>query len=231
MQKHLLVLLIAIATLVASVPCRAQIIAPPLAQKSLDVGVAYKWFDRDVTSGQLDEAKWEVATIYTRYGAWEWLTIGAEAGLWEIGARDEEFREFNRWAVGVFASARFYQRERWSIFASGTYNDMYDLDQSELRSDERTRSWTAGVLAAFSFHGEKHRVNVFAGPLFVDDTIEAYPFNAEDPVTLDTDATLGVTAGVNGHVFRHLSGFASIVYADHPQARLGIGVRLGAGEQ
>jgi hypothetical protein len=91
MQKHLLVLLIAIATLVASVPCRAQIIAPPLAQKSLDVGVAYKWFDRDVTSGQLDEAKWEVATIYTRYGAWEWLTIGAEAGLWEIGARDEEY--------------------------------------------------------------------------------------------------------------------------------------------
>jgi hypothetical protein len=215
----LLLLLTAVAA-----PCRAQIVAPPLNQRAAEAGIAYKWFRRDVTSGQVPDIDWEVATVYGRYGAWDWLTLTAEGGLWEIGA-DKDLQKFSRWAVGLGLSARVYQKNRWQLFASGTFNEVYDLDESTLYSDERTRSWTLALVANRRFGAGGNRLDVWAGPMFVNDLAEVYAFNASEPIQLETDPTLGIALGTYGVLYEYISGFAYVVYADDAQFRLGVSIR------
>lgn len=218
-----------VAALVATaVPCGAQVVATPLDRRGVEAGFAYKWFQRDVTSGQTPEVEWEVATLYGRYGASDWLSLCAEGGLWEVG-HEESARDFQRWAVGVGLCARLYQRGPWLLFANGTLNEVYDLDKSSTRSDEVTRSWTLAALVARSFGAGSYRLNVFAGPMFVADRAQVYTFDAATPVDLETDPRLGIAVGADGWVLRYVGGFAYVLYAEHPQLRLGVSVRSFGG--
>jgi hypothetical protein len=223
------VLVAATLALLAALPCRAQVVAPPLERGGAELGFAYKRFHRDVTSGQVSDIDWEVATVYGRYGGWDWLTLTLEGGLWELGAL-EDTRDLSRWAVGGGLSARVYERAHWKIVATATYNEVYDFDESLLRSDERTRSWTAALLVDGAFGNGPHRVDLWAGPMFVDDLAEVYAFSATDPLVLETDPAVGIAAGAYGVLYDYMSGFAYVVYADHAQFRFGLSIRTGAGE-
>lgn len=202
----------------------AQVVAPPLERRAAELGFSYKWFHRDVTSGQVSEIDWEVASIYGRYGAWDRLTISAEGGLW-FPRDDEDAREFSRWAVGGGLSVRLFQRDRWRLLATGTLNEVYDFDDSQYRSDERTVSWTAAVLADLALGSGAHRLDLWAGPMFVDDNTSVYAFNSPDPVDIETDPAIGLAVGAYGVLYEYMSGFAYVVYADYPQVRIGLSIR------
>lgn len=205
-------------------PAYAQVVAPPLERGAAELGFAYKWFHRDVTSGQTAAIEWEAASVYGRYGAWDWLTITVEGGLWEVD-KEGDPRHFTRWVVGGGVAARVYWRERWKLLATGTFNEVYDLDESQYRSDERTVSWTAALLADLTLGDGPHRLDVWAGPMFVDDTAEVYAFNSWDPEEIETEPALGFALGAYGVLYEYMSGFAYVVYAEYPQVRLGFSLR------
>jgi hypothetical protein len=220
---------VALLALSLSRPCHAQIVAPLLEKQAFEVGYAYKWFDRDVPSPQL-EAEWDVGSFFARFGALDWLTLAAEGGLWGVEAADGTNQDYSRWVVGGAASARLHRAKRWNLTATITYNEVYDHDKSKNRSDKRTRGWNAGVLAGTTFAPAGQRLDLWAGPMFVDDLVESYAWGVDDPLAYNADTKLGGAAGAYAVLFDYISGFAYVLYADHPQWRVGVSLRTRGGE-
>ncbi len=202
----------------------AQIIAPLLEKHAVEAGYAYKWFDRDIPA-PVDDAEWEVASLFGRFGAFDWLTITAEGGLWNVERKNFPDEPYTRWVVGGGVSAPVLRAQRWSIIATAAYNEVFDHDNTPSRFDKRTRGWNAGVLAGTSLAFWGQRVDLWGGPMFVDDLIERYAWGVDVPVTIEPDTKFGGAAGAYAVLFEYVSGFAYVLYADHPQLRLGVSVR------
>jgi hypothetical protein len=216
--------LAAIAVMMAATPAFAQIMLPTVERRAVEFGYDYKWFDREATSGPVDQLLWEVASLYGRYGAFGRLTILAEGGLWSVDDRNIDDRSFTRWVVGGGATLDVYRHAAWSVAAAGAFSEVYDHD-NDFQSDQRTRSWNVSLWAQVRFGSGAHRLALWAGPVFVDDVAQIYAWGAKDPLLADTDATVGGLAGVSGVLFWYVSGFASVTYVENAQLRLGIAVR------
>lgn len=212
-------------------PTSAQIIVPPMPYKSVELGFAYKWFDRDIATGPISEATWQTATFYGRFAASDWLTISAEGGTWEITHDDFPGQEYRRWAVGLGGIARAYTRGRWSIDGTVTYNEIYDHDESAYRFDKRTYGWNAGVLADCRMVFSGQSLDLWSGPMYVDDVIENFPYGADNPIQSDPDTNWGLTLGANAVFFEHASAFGYVLFLDHPQARVGLALRLSGDDE
>ena len=220
-------LLIAAGPVPVAAP-RAQIVAPPLEKRVLEAGYAYKWFDREVdTAGK--HLEWEAASVYARMGAWKRVTFVAEGGLWDVEGSDPT-QTFSRWVIGGGLSARAWSHARWSIDAHVAYNEILDHDESDSRTDHRTYGLNAGLVANGSFHYRGQKADVFAGPMYVKDVAETYPYSGDDPIRAEPDRHLGACAGAYLTFFDYVSGFAYMLYLDEPQLRLGVSLR-SKGEQ
>lgn len=214
----------AIAACMAATPAFAQIMLPTIERRAVEFGYDYKWFDRDATSGPVDQLSWEVASLYGRYGAFQRLTILAEGGLWSVDDTNIEGRSFTRWVVGGGATLDVYRHGGWLVAAAGAFSEIYDND-NDYQSDQRIRSWNVSVWAQYRFGNGANRLAVWAGPVYVDDVAEVYAWGAKDPVQSGTEATVGGLAGVSGVLYWYITGFASVTYLDDAQLRLGIAVR------
>ncbi len=208
---------------------RAQIVAPLLENHAIEGGYAYKWFDRDVPT-PVDAAEWEVASIFVRFGGFDWLTISAEGGLWNVDHDGYPDDPYTRWVVGGGLAAAVYRAPRWSLTATVNYNEVFDHDNSDSQYDKRTRGWNIGLLAGTSFDLAGQRLDVWAGPMFVDDLIDWYSFGVDDPLTVEPDNQFGAAAGLYAVVFDYISGFTYVLYADEPQLRVGIALRSRGGD-
>lgn len=208
----------------ASAPSSAQIVAPLLEKHAIEGGYAYKWFDRDFPA-PLHEAAWEVASFFGRFGAFDWLTLSAEWGLWNLDDGAAPDQPYTRWVIGAGATAPLYRAPRWHVVATVAYNEVYDHDGSKSRFDKRTRGWNVGVLAATSIEWSGQRVELWAGPMFVDDVVENYAWGLDEPITSEPDVKFGGAAGAYAVLFDYISGFAYVLHADHPQLRLGVSMR------
>ena len=216
--------LLLVSTVVgASLPANAQIVAPVLENKAFEGGYAYKWFERDLSAPQ-DVAEWEAASLFARFGAWDWLTLALEAGLWDLDG-DAPESKYSRWVIGGAVSVRVYQAQRFDVTATVTYNEVYDHDESENISDKRTRGLNAGVFAGTSLAPAGQRLDLWIGPMFVDDLVENYDYGLDEPISYEPNTMFGAAAGLYAVLFDHVSGFAYMLYADNPQWRLGISLR------
>lgn len=205
-------------------PCRAQIVAPLLEKHAVEVGYAYKWFDRDVPA-PVDQAEWQAASLFSRFGAFDWLTLSVEGGLWSVEHEGLPDEPYTRWVVGGGVSARVYDARRWTLTATLAYNEIFDHDNSNSRFDKRTRGWNGGVLAGTSLVHAGQRLDVWAGPMFVDDLIQRYAFGVDDPIEVEPDTRFGAAAGAYAVLFDYLSAFGYVLHADHAQFRVGVSVR------
>lgn len=222
LRRSLMMLLLA-----AALPsiARAQIVAPTLEKRAVELGYAYKWFERDAGSGSAESLEWEAASLYARMGAWKRVTLVIEGGLWDIEG-DDPSQTYERWVVGAGVSARVYTRQRWSLDAQASYNEIYDHDESnESRTNNRTYGWNAGLTlnGSFALHGQ--RADLYAGPMFVYDVAESYPLSSDDPIRVEPDQRLGVCAGAYLVLFDYISAFSYVLYVDDPQLRLGVSLR------
>ncbi len=215
----------------AAIDASAQIIAPPMQRGAVELGVAYKWFDRDVETGPISEAQWETATFYGRFGAFDWLTLVAEGGTWHITHDEFPGQEYERWTVGGGAIARAYTRGRWSIDATLNYNEIYDHDDSAYMFDKRTSGWNAGVLVDYLFLFSEQSLDLWAGPMWVDDSIENYPYGSDEPIESEPDTRFGAATGLNAVLFDYASAFGYVLFLDHPQARIGLALRLSGDDE
>jgi hypothetical protein len=210
-----------VALLVQTV-ARAQIIAPPLERRAVELGYSYKWFDRQVESQ--DNIEWQTASLYARYGGFRRLTLYAEGGLWNL-EDTEAATSYSRWVLGGGFTGLVYQHHRWALDAHFTYNEIYDHDETALRTDHRTYGWNAGLLGRGSFVIKSQRANLYAGPMYVDDVAESYPFSGDDPVQAKPDQHWGVCVGLYATLFDYVSGFAYLLQVDEPQFRFGVALR------
>jgi hypothetical protein len=170
---------------------------------------------------------WDASSLYVRYGAFSRLTFTAEGGLWSI---DETVTTYQRWVLGGGLTGLLYTRGRWAIDADFTYNEVYDHDESVQTTDHRTYGWNTGVLARGSFTVKDQRVDLYAGPMYVIDVAESYPFNTQDPVRSEPDQHWGACTGMYATLFDYVSGFAYVLFLDEPQFRFGVSLR-SRGEQ
>ncbi len=214
-----------------AIDATGQIVAPPMERNAAELGFAYKWFDRDVDSGPISEPQWETATFYMRFAAFDWLTITAEGGSWEITHDDFPTQEYRRFTVGGGAIARAYTRGRWSVDATVTYNEIYDHDESAYMFDKRTSGWNAGALVdcRMTFGGQS--LDLWGGPMYVDDSIENYPYGSDDPLESDPDAEWGAAMGASAVFFDYASVFGYVLFLDHPQPRIGLALRLSGDDE
>jgi hypothetical protein len=215
----------------AATPALAQFVVPPMPRKAAELGYAYKWFDRDVESGPIDEADWQTATFYARFAPSDWLTISAEGATWDVTHEDFPGQEYRRWTVGGGANVRAYTRGRWSLDATVAYNEILDHDESPFEFDKRTTGWNVGAMVDCRLGLAGHSFDLYGGPMYVDDEIENFPYGADEPIESDPDAHWGAVLGASAVFFQHASAFTYVLFLDHPQARVGFALRLGGGEE
>ena len=191
-----------------------------------ELGFGYKWFDRDIEEGPISEATWETAVFYARFAGWDWLTISAEGGLWDVEHEDFPGQPYARWTLGAGAVARAYSRGRIAVDATIAYNEIYDHDESAYRFDKRTNGLNVGVALDYRLTYDDHSLDLWAGPMFVEDSIENFAYGTDDPIESEPDANWGAAAGANAVLFKHASVFGYVLFIDHPQVRIGAALRL-----
>jgi hypothetical protein len=208
----------------------AQIVSPTIERRAIELGLAYKWFDRDVQSGPVSELQWEVATLYGRYGAFDRVTFSAEGGVWDVDHPDFPLGYYRRYTMGGGIAVRAFERGAVEVAIAGHYQTVWDNDQTSWDFDKRTRGWNADVLLARRFTPHGQYLRAWAGPAYVNDRAENFLWGASDPVVHEPESHWGVVAGGEMVLWDRVSGLAYVLFLDHPQGRIGLAWRMGGGE-
>jgi len=221
--------LVLAAVVSTAVPCFAQIVSPPIGRHGVELGLAHKWFDRDVTPPPVDRIKWDVATIYARYGAFNRVTLSAEGGVWNVD-NDEFLNAYRRYTMGGGVSVAFYETSSWQFSATANYQTVWDNDISGRDFDKRTRGFNVAALAAYdgTFHGQYLRG--WGGPTYVDDRAENFPWGTLQAIRHEPDRHWGATVGGECVLWKHVSGLAYVILLEHPQWRFGLAWRVEGSE-
>jgi hypothetical protein len=220
---------IAFLVLARAPGARAQIVSPTIEHRAFEIGLAYKWFDRDVQSGPVDELKWEVATLYGRYGAFDRVTLSAEGLASDVNHPDFPLGIYRRYTMGGGVSVRVFEQASWEIDVTGHYQTVWDNDASSWDFDKRTRGWNADALVARHFTPGGQYLRAWAGPAYVDDRAENFLWGSSDPVVHEPESHWGIVAGGELVLWNHVSGLAYALFLDHPQGRIGVAWRMGGG--
>lgn len=231
MKKRLVAVIAVLATAAAAATASAQIVGTTLEDDQVEMGAAYKWFHRDLEPYQPIEKRWEVATLFVRYGAGRRLTLIAEGGLSLVEHDDFPGLDYRRYALGLGATALLFERGDWSVCGSFHANEVWDHDNSHFRFHKRTYGFLGGVHVARVFEVLDQEVGVWTGMFYIEDTAETYPWDSRRALRSESDG--GVAAALGGRVvlFDDLSGFAQMVYADYAQWRIGAALMINGEEQ
>lgn len=228
--KNWLLITIGICALCCSGAAYAQIMGLTIPQRAVEIGYTHKWFHRDVEPGPVDEMKWEVGTLAVRYGALSHLTISFEGNM--SSYENDEFPgfEFVRYTVGGGAVLEAWDQGPWSVSVCLHYNEVYDHDQSKSNFHKRVYDVIAGAQAGYRFEALGQRMNVWAGPVYVRDVGENYPWDANEPVRSESSGDFGIAVGSELVVVNYIAGNFHVVYADYLQARLRFALHIGGAE-
>ena len=169
-----------------------------------------------------------MGTFYGRYGAFDRVTLSAEGGVWDVDNADFHAM-YRRYTMGGGISVSVYEKSAWEIAVSGHYQTVWDNDMSGFDFDKRTYGVNVDALAAYRFTPAGQYVRVWAGPTYVDDVAENYLWGSNDPLTHEPETNIGVVAGAECVLWKHVSALAYAIYLDNPQWRLGLAWRI-AGE-
>jgi hypothetical protein len=206
----------------------AQVMGLPLERGSVQLGYAYKWFHRDMEPSYPSEMRWEVGTFTVRYGGFQWLTLSIEGRVSNVEHDEFAGLEFRRYAVGAGLEVRLYERGPWEVAGAFHYTEVWDHDDSPNHFHKRTRDVTTALLVGRSFDYRGQDVALWAGPAYVDDMAETYPWDSNEPIPNEASNDFGITAGAEVLLFRHLAGVAWFVYAaDYIQPRIGLACQFG----
>lgn len=230
MNRFTLKALILMTVCLAAAPLHAQIVSPVIDRHAVELGVAYKWFDRDVESGPVSELNWEVATLYGRYGAFDRVTFSAEGGVWDVDHEDFPLSYYRRYTMGGGVAVRAWERSTWDVSVTAHYQTVFDNDQTSWDFDKKTRGVIVDALVARRFTVAGQYVRAWTGPAYVDDRAENFLWGSTEPVVHEPESHWGLVAGGEFVLWDHFSALAYALFLDHPQARLGMAWRVGGGE-
>ncbi len=209
----------------------AQIMGPPLETGVVELGFMHKWFHRDMEPNHPSEMRWEVNALFARYGGFDWLTLSGEALISSFEHEDFSGLNFHRFSVGGGVTTRLYQWESWNFSGCFHYNEVFDREGTVSRFHKRTYGVIGGLQAGWSYDYRGHKLNLWAGPMYVRDVGETYPWDSNDPIRNESSDDFGMAVGAHVVVFRYGTGILNVVYADYLQARLGLALSTGGGEE
>lgn len=211
----------------AMAEANAQIMGLTIPRRAIEIGYTYKWFHRDVEPAPIDEIKWEVGTFAVRYGAMSRVTISFEGYASRYESDDFPGLLFKRYTVGGGAVAEVWDGGPWSVSACLHYSEVYDSDRSKSHFHKRVYDVTAGLQVGYLFEPLGQHMNVWAGPVYVHDVGENYPWDTDEPIRSESKSDLGLAVGSEVVVFDYIAGNLHIVYANYLQARVRIALHLG----
>ena len=223
-RRH--IFLLAVAIMVGSTSARAQIVAPGMNPHALDIGYAMRWFHRDVTAPPLDDAQWDVASFYVRLGVFEWLTVTAEAGTWNIEHDDFPGQLFERYVIGGGLAGDIFHSNAWTLSVTASYSEVWDNDETFYSFDKRVyRTIVAAPVSRQMLRGTVG-IDLWVAPLFIDDVIENTYFGTE-VFRDEPDQHWGVLAGTELVFWRHATLLLSAQYVDYAEGLAGVAFRIG----
>jgi hypothetical protein len=205
----------------------AQIMGPPLEPGVVEFGYMHKWFHRDMEPFAPTEMRWEVNTLFARYGGFDWLTLSGEGLISSVKHDDFPGMSYHRYALGGGVTARFYELGPWSFAGCFHINEVIDRDDSETRFHKRTYGVIGGLQIGWFYEYDDHRANLWVGPMYVRDVGETYPWDSNDPLQNESPDEFGFAAGAHVVLFKYATGMINVVYADYAQARLGFAISAG----
>jgi hypothetical protein len=212
--------------LTAPAPATAQVLGPTLENGDAELGYTYKWYHRDLEPKLKPDTRWEVGSFYFRYGAYNWVTVLLEAGLWSVDHQDFPAHDYTRYTVGGGASVRVWEFRRVTLSVVGQYSEVMDYDASSSHFHHRTRNVTAGVQGEHSFWFRQQRLGVWGALLYVYDDGRTYLWGTDSTLQFESQKNVGVGAGADVLLFDVVGGFAHVIYADYVQARVGLLLRV-----
>jgi hypothetical protein len=225
MKARITLIFLAAALLVATCT-EAQVMGPILERHTLEIGVTYKWYDRDFESTYIGQEDWSAGAIYFKWGACRWATFDFEGGISTVSHDDFPDNNYRRYTFGGGITARLYRGKWFDVGLSGHYSEIFDHDRSDNQLHKNTRNITSVLQIEKEFDIRDQRLTVWGGPAFVFDQSRQYPWGSSDPIRDETSNNFGFVVGLNAVVFDRLALFANGVYADAFQPRLGAGVEF-----
>ena len=225
MKTKIILVLLTLVVLTA-VTARAQVMGPVLERHTLEIGITYKWYERDFESTYLGLENWSAGAIYFKFGACRWATFDFEGGISTVHHDDFPENDYRRYTIGGGITAKVY-RGRWvELSLSGHYSEIFDHDRSDNQLHKNTRDIISALQIEKEFVIGEQWLMVWGGPAFVYDQSRQYPWGTSNPVRNETSNNFGFVIGANAVVFQRLDIFANVVYADAFQPRLGAGVQF-----
>ncbi len=209
-----------------AVCAQAQVMGPILDRHQLEVGVTYKWYERDFESTYLGRVDWSAGAIYFKYGACRWATFDFEGGISTVHHDDFPDNDYRRYTIGGGITAKLYRGKWVDLSLSGHYSEIFDHDRTDSQLHKNTRDITSVLQVEKAFDIREQRLVVWGGPAFVYDQSRQYPWGTSNPVKDETSNNFGFVVGVNAVVFQRVDLFAHGVYADAFQPRLGAGFQF-----
>lgn len=205
----------------------AQIMGPPLEAGVTEFGYIQKRFHRDMEPNHPREMQWKVTTLFARYAGYDWLTLSGEGLISDVKHDDFPGLRYQRFSLGGGVTSKLYGWRAWNLTGCLHYNEVFDRDHSANRFHKRTYGVIGGVQIGWSYGYRMLDANLWAGPMYVRDVAETYPWDANDPIKNESSGEFGFAAGAHVMLYRHAIGMVTVVYADYLQTRLGFAVSTG----
>lgn len=201
-----------------------QVLGPELNSGELVAGYLRKWFHRTVHSSDPTDWDWGGKAIFVKYGITSWLTLSLE-GLLDTGGLgktkrfpDRDYRDFY---IGAGATFHIMTVQRFRILLSLHYNEKFGFDRSKSRYHKNIRSTVAAIQVEQTVPLFGQKAVLWVGPAYVFDEIIQYPFGSYRSIIDRSFNNIGLLAGGNLVLFKHVEIFVHFVYADFLQPRLG----------
>jgi hypothetical protein len=200
---------------------RAQAVPFDGPRGAVEVGAVHERFHREMEPSAYSDTRWNITSILVTYRVAEWFGVGMQGGISTFNDEDFAGSEFTRYSVGAIGSVRALRRGAWDVGANARFLDTFDQDSSPTLLHKRVRSVSASVDVAYRFVVAGQSGTVWAGPLFVDDLVQTFAWDAVEAVETTSGGALGAALG-GRVVVRVIALFAYVNYVDDFQGGVGI---------
>jgi len=217
---------VALAGPAAPATVRAQVVGPTVPRRAFEVGYTFDWYHRDMTPHAPAEKKWQSASVYTAYGATDWLSVSLEGGYWPVHYDDFPGTDYQRYVAGAGLSARLVEVGPALVGGTFRFSETIDFDRSAARFHKSTRSVLVWLHADVSRTVRGQTVDAWAGPLFARDVGKNYFFGNLDPLKDASEHDFGAGVGARAVLFDRVVPSVRVIYAGYFEPRVSVGVRL-----
>lgn len=203
-----------------------QALGPELPARTCELGFVKKKYHRKTQEHSPYDFYWGIDAIFAKYAATKWLTLCATGHLYNYTGEQFPGRNYRDYTIGAGMILRIINAEILRISSSFHYCERFSFDRSADQYHKDTRSMIGALQLerAFSYCGQE--LTLWTAPAFVYDEIIQYPYGDYLGGLDKSYNNFGAVVGINLLLFKHVTSFLYVVYADYWQPGYGIAFRF-----